>query len=332
VTEAAPVEPSLEFEVLRWPLPPSDQGYGSRMVRLPGTATVLSTSPNGKLYTCDAITGRLRTGKRVAGELRSVVFDDEVGGADGAWALATFGLCRISLDSLARTGENVRKGIGKYQGRMVALSEDMLAVSAFYGRSMTLISRLDATVVKRLRMGAPEVVYTLPDGLHRCWSAHHAVATDIDLRTARCVARHRLPYGKGPAVLGDQVVVLRGERKDDAHAPDVWDIRPTHLVAYDRHTLTELWRTTAPGHGIEVLGQVLDGRITVACHSTVTVVNPSTGGVDGVYRHPGGIGGALLMPEHNTVLLKNRAADPQALTVLRWRPDPKVATVTDTGG
>src|SRR6266545_2412913 len=215
------------------------------MVRLPGTATVLSTSPNGKLYTCDAFTGRLRTGKRVAGELRSVVFDDEVGGADGAWALATFGLCRISLNSLARTGDNVRKGIGKYQGRMVALSEDMLAVSAFYGRSMTLIS---------------------------------------------------------------------------------------HLVAYDRYTLTELWRTTAPGHGIEVLGQDRDGRITVACHSTVTVVNPSTGGVDGVYRHPGGIGGALLMPEHNTVLLKNRAADPQALTVLRWRPDPRVATVTDTGG
>jgi len=158
------------------------------------------------------------------------------------------------------------------------------------------------------------------------------VATDIDLRTARCVAQHRLPYGKGPAVLGDQVVVLRGERKDDAHAPDVWDIRPTHLVAYDRYTLTELWRTTAPGHGIEVLGQDRDGRITVACHSTVTVVNPSTGGVDGVYWHPGGIGGALLMPEHNTVLLKNRAADPQALTVLRWRPDPRVATVTDTGG
>jgi hypothetical protein len=181
-------------------------------------------------------------------------------------------------------------------------------------------------------MGAPEVVYTLPDGLHRCWSAHHAVATDIDLRTARCVARHRLTYGKGPAVVGDQVVVLQGEREDDTHAPDVWDIRPTHLVAYDRYTLTELWRTTAPGHGIEVLGQDRDGRITVACHSTVTVIDPCTGGVEGVYRHPGGIGAALLMPEHNTVLLKNRAADRQALTVLRWRPDPRVATVTDTGG
>jgi hypothetical protein len=319
VTDLAPLEPGLEFEVLRWSLPASDSGYGSEMVWVPNTTTILSTTPSGKLYVCDAFTGELRTGKRIAGELRSVVFDDETGRADGAWALATFGLCRISLGSLARTGQNLRKGIGKYQGRMVALSGDVLTVSAYYGRSMALVSRLDGTVMKRLRMGAPELVYPLPDGMHRCWSSHNAVVSDVDLRTARVVARHQVPYGKGPALVGDQVLVLCGDRENDAQAPDVWDVRPTHVVAYDRYTLAELWRASAPRQGIEVLGHDWHRRVVIACRRMVTIINPATRHVEGVYHHPGDLGRALLMPGRNLVLIKNRTVDPQVLTVLRWR-------------
>ncbi len=234
----------MEIETSHWDLPTtSTAGYGSNLVRVPGTTSVLSTLPGGRMYLCDVLTGEIRTGQRLAGELRAVVFDGgHVGRADGAWALATFGLCRISLASLTRTGENIRQGLGKYQGRMVALSHDVLGISSFYGKSLILVSRHDGTVLKRLRMGAPALVYPLPGGRHRCWSPHNAVATDLDLASARCVARHPLPYGKGPVLIGDQVLALTGEREDMPGVPDVWDVRSRHVTTFDAWTLTELHR------------------------------------------------------------------------------------------
>lgn len=312
---------AVEFEVLRRALPSSSSsGYGSAMVRVPNSTTVLSTLPSGKLYICEPLTGDLRAGGRLAGELRGVVFDDgETNGATEAWALATFGLCRISVDSLTRTGENFRQGIGKYQGRMVALSQGVLGISAFYGRSMILVARRDGKVIKRLRMGAPELVYPLRDGRHRCWSLHHAVATDVDLPSERCVARLPLPYGKGSTLAGDHVVTLCGERRDMVGVPNVWDVDPTHVIAFDADTLTQVWRANAPEQSIEVLGQDTSGRIVIASRRAISVLSPATLEIEGTYDHHAKLGGALLIPEHNCVVVQNQVEDADGYSVVRWR-------------
>ena len=311
----------MEIETLRWDLPTtSTAGYGSDLIRVPNTTNVLSTLPGGKMYICDALTGKVRTGQRLAGELRGVVFDgEEQGRADGAWALTTYGLCRISLTSLTRTSENIRQGIGKYQGRMVALSHDLLGISSYYGRSLILVSRHDGTVIKRLRMGAPALVYSLPDGRHRCWSPHNAVATDVDLASARCVARHPLPYGKGPALVGDQVLALSSAREDMPGVPNVWDVRSRHVMAFDAWTLTELRRTEAPEGSIEVLGADIEGRVLVTSRRAVTVLTPGSFDVEDVYRHHANLGGAVLLPEYNCAVLQSSIITGDGLTVIRWK-------------
>ncbi|MEV0291846.1 hypothetical protein AB0H36_47680 [Kribbella sp. NPDC050820] len=305
---------------MRRALPRSSRsGYGSAMVRVPNSSTVISTLPGGKLYVCEPLTRDLQAGMRLAGDLRDVVFDDnETDGATRAWALATFGLCRIDVGSLTRIGENIRRGIGKYQGRMVALSDGVLGISAYHGRSMVLVSRCDGTVIKRLRMGAPELVYPLGDGRHRCWSLYHAVATDLDLRSQRCVARHRLPYGKGPVLVGDRVVALCGEREDTPF-PNVWNIDATHVIAFDADTLTPVWRAEAPEQSIEVLGRDASGRIVIAARRTVSVLSPVTLEVEGTYDHHAELGGALLIPEDNLVVVRDRVHLADSYSVVRWQ-------------
>jgi hypothetical protein len=311
----------VEIETSHWDLPTtSTAGYGSNLVRVPGTTSVLSTLPGGKMYLCDVLTGAMQTGQRLAGELRAVVFDSEEGDrTDGAWALATFGLCRIDLSSLTRTGQNIRQGLGKYQGRMVALSHDVLGISSFYGKSLILVSRHDGTVLKRLRMGAPALVYPLSDGWLRCWSPHNAVATDLDLAAARCVARHPLPYGMGPVLIGDQVLALTGEREDMPGVPDVWDIRPRHVTTFDAWTLTELQRTPAPEDSIEVLGTDVEGRILITSRRMVTFLTPGSFDVETIYQHHANLGGALLLPEHNCTVLQSSITTGDGLTVIRWK-------------
>ncbi|TDO33207.1 hypothetical protein EV643_1335 [Kribbella sp. VKM Ac-2527] len=311
---------AVHFDVLRRALPRSSRsGYGSAMVRVPNSTTVMSTLPGGKLYVCEPLTGDLRAGMRLAGDLRDVVFDDgETNGASEAWALATFGLCRIDVESLTRTGDNVRRGIGKYQGRMVSLSETVLGISAYHGRSMLLVSRRDGTVIQRLRMGAPELVYALGDGRHRCWSPYHAVATDLDVRAQRCVARHPLPYGKGPILAGDQVVVLCGERQDTPF-PNVWNIDPTHVVAFDAGTLTPVWSAAAPEQSIEVLGRDSSGRIVIASRHAISVLNSVALEVEGTYDHHSDLGGALLIPEHNCVVVRDPVHLADSYSVVRWQ-------------
>src|SRR5262249_21794673 len=266
------------------------------------------------------LTGAIRTGQRLAGELRAVVFDGgHVGRDGGAWALTTFGLCRISLASLTRTGENIRQGLGKYQGRMVALSHDVLGISAFFGRSLVLVSRHDGTVLKRVRMGAPALVYPLPDGRHRCWSPHNAVATDLDLASARCAARHPLPHGKGPVLIGDRVLALTGEREDMPGVPDVWDVRPRHVTTFDAWTLTEFRRIPAPEDSIEVLGTDVEGRILITSRRVVTFLTPGGLDVETTYQHHAKLGGALLLPEHNCAVLQSSITTGSGLTVIRWK-------------
>jgi hypothetical protein len=312
---------AVEIETSHWDLPTtSTAGYGSNLVRVPGTTSVLSTLPGGRMYLCDVLTGAIRTGQRLAGELRAFVFDGaHVDRAAGAWALTTFGLCRISLASLTRTGENIRQGLGKYQGRMVALSHDVFGISSFYGRSLILVSRHDGTVLKRLRMGAPALAYPLPDGRHRCWSPHNAVATDLDLASARCAARHPLPYGKGPVLIGDQVLALTGEREDMPGVPNVWDVRSSHVTTFDAWTLTELHRIPAPEDSIEVLGTDVAGRILITSRRAVTFLTPGGFDVETTYQHHANLGGALLLPEHNCAVLQSSITTGNGLTVIRWK-------------
>jgi hypothetical protein len=67
---------AVEIETSHWDLPTtSTAGYGSNLVRVPGTTSVLSTLPGGRMYLCDVLTGAIRTGQRLAGELRAFVFD-----------------------------------------------------------------------------------------------------------------------------------------------------------------------------------------------------------------------------------------------------------------
>jgi len=253
---------------------------------------------------------------RLAGDLRDVVFDAETDGT--AWALATFGLCRIDVGSLTKIGDDIRQGIGKYQWRMLAVSDDVLCISAYQGRSMVLVSRRDGTVIKRLRMGAPELVHRLGDGRHRCWSFHHAVATDLDLRSGRCVARHRTPYGKGLVVVGDQVVALCGEREDTPF-PNVWNIDATHVIAFDADTRTPVRRAEAPEHSIEVLGADAASRIVIAARHTISVLSPVTLEVEGTYDHHADLGGTLLVPEDNLVVVRDPVHLADRYSVVRWQ-------------
>ncbi|WP_344506499.1 hypothetical protein [Dactylosporangium maewongense] len=309
----------MRFETLRWKLPvTSMHGYGANLVRVPGTASVLSTLPGGKLYQCDAFTGSVRVGKAVSGDLRAVVFDGDSGHQDGAWALATFGLCRISLASLSRTSANLRKGLGTYQGRMVALSGDALGISGFLGRSMKLVSRVDGAVLKTVRMGAPALVYRLPDGRQRGWSLYHAVVSDLDVAAARCVARHSMAHGAAPALVGDEVVALCGVREDDARAPNVWDVKPTQLVAFDAYTLQPLRQAAIGADAVEVLGADSAGRIVVGRRGGVTVHRPDTFAVEGTYEHHAPLGDALLLGEHDSVVLRGPVTAGNGLTVVRW--------------
>jgi hypothetical protein len=248
--------------------------------------------------------------------LRDVVFDAETDGT--AWALATFGLCRIDVGSLTKIGDDIRQGIGKYQWRMLAVSDDVLCISAYQGRSMVLVSRRDGTVIKRLRMGAPELVHRLGDGRHRCWSFHHAVATDLDLRSGRCVARHRTPYGKGLVVVGDQVVALCGEREDTPF-PNVWNIDATHVIAFDADTRTPVRRAEAPEHSIEVLGADAASRIVIAARHTISVLSPVTLEVEGTYDHHADLGGTLLVPEDNLVVVRDPVHLADRYSVVRWQ-------------
>ncbi len=311
----------VRFEILRWKLPDTSMnGYGSSLVRQPGSAVVLSTFPSGKLYQCDAFTGDVRVGKAISGELREVVFDGGSGcqDVDGAWALATHGLCRISLSSLSRTSANIRKGLGTYQGRMVALSGDVLGISAFYGRTTKLVSRVDGTMLKTVRMGAPCLVYPLPDGRHRCWSLHHAVVSDLDVAAARCVDRHTLAHGMRPALVGDEVLALCGVRTVDPRTSDVWDVKPTQLVAFDAYTLNPLRQATIGADAVEVLGADTAGRIVISRRHSVTVHRPDTLAVEGSYEHHAPLGDALLLGEHNSVVLRSTVTAGDGLTVVTW--------------
>lgn len=310
----------MDFDVARHPLPTTlSGGYLSSLIALPGAASVLLSLPS-KGATCrlcrvDLVGGRTVTGKGLPGDLRAVVLDDD--SAVAGWALATYGLCRISLDPLARTGEVVRAGIGKHQSHLFALSTDLLGVSQFHGASVSLVSRATGAVVTRLRTGAPALVHDLVDGTKRCWSPHRAGCADLDVDRRGVTARHEIPYGRGPALVGDRMLVVCGERVDNPHAPGVWHTTADELVAFDAHTLAIVARGAAPRTAIEVLGADAAGRIVVSTARGFGLHDPTSLTVVAVHEEPGEIGGAVLLPGTNAVVLQGQIAS-DGLTVVRW--------------
>ncbi|MEV0570018.1 hypothetical protein [Dactylosporangium sp. NPDC050588] len=95
-------------------------------------------------------------------------------------------------------------------------------------------------------------------------------------------------------------------------------MRPTQLVAFDAYTLQPLRQAAIGADAVEVLGADSAGRIVVARRHGVTVHRPDTLAVEGAYEHHAPLGDALLLGEHDSVVLRGPVTAGDGLTVVRW--------------
>jgi hypothetical protein len=90
------------------------------------------------------------------------------------------------------------------------------------------------------------------------------------------------------------------------------------VVAFDPHTLRQVWRAKAPEQSIRVLGQDASRRIVISSRRAISVLSPVSLDIEGVYHHPADLGGAILIAEHNCVLIQDQTEDSDSHSVIRW--------------
>jgi len=82
----------------------------------------------------------------------------------------------------------------------------------------------------------------------------------------------------------------------------------------------ELLQADAQVHGFDAGSfDVVISRFGIASRRAISVLSPATLEIEGTYDHHAKLGGALLIPEHNCVVVQNQVEDADGYSVVRWR-------------
>ncbi|WP_433288140.1 hypothetical protein [Micromonospora sp. CA-244673] len=341
----------MEFEVMRVPLPvqvgPGGWGYGTAIIGLPGTTSVLFTLPGGARTpwcTVDLPTGRILRGTGMPGPLRAALFPSVVADDPRPWVLGAYGLGRLQFEPRPTVTDVVRKSLGKWQTSLVDLGSDLLGVGHRRTRSMALVNALDGRFVKRFRAAGGGIGYGLPNGQVRILGLHHAEACDFDPAAFKVTARHAVPYGTDAVLADDAVIALVGERRDIERVYDVrelpdegtsvlstappaaddvavdlgWNVLPRRVVVCGAIDLRVRREESAPAGTVQILGRDSDGRIVLGTRTGLVLLDQQTLSTVAEYRTVREIGGAGLCAATNAAALIGADEDLSVLTVVRW--------------
>lgn len=315
----------VTFTATRWPLPIAmervDWGYGTSLVMIPDTGSVLLSLPPGRRprwCVADLVTGQLTRGTGMPGHLRAAAFPAPGSADDRPWILGTHGLGRLELKPKATVTDVVRKGIGTYPSNLLPLGPDLLGIGHRRGRSLLLVSTAAGTPVTRLRVAGPAVAYRLPDERIRVLGPHYAEATDIEPARRAVVARHPMPYGKDVHHLDGVVTALLGDRADYERVDGVWDVLPQRVAVLDPGTLRIRAQAPAPPDAVEVLGTDRHGGAVLATHHGLVLLDPATLAATASYHLPKRIRGAALRPGHNLACVLGGDENDDALYTITW--------------
>ena len=294
------------MKVTRLPLPPRAHpnagSYGTSLVRIPDTTSLIMSLPSGGASTpwcvVDVVSGDVRRGVGMPGDLRAVLHAD----GEPPWALATYGLGRLHFEPKPRVTDVVRKGIGKYHTTLIRVDDELLGIGHRDRQTLHLVSAADGTPVRRIKVRGPHLAYRLANGLLRVVGVFEGEATDLDTTTRRVTARHPLPEGTSAFHHGDTLLVLRGE-----------------FAVLDAETFAVRRVGPVPEDAVEIAGVDRDGRIVVGTTSGFVLVDPDSFEVLDRFTLPELIDGVGLLSEHNTagVLMLDLDGD-DALHVVRW--------------
>lgn len=314
---------SLRFQVTPIRLPTSGQyvgTWGSGLVAHPDRPTVMMSLPRGAgllpWVTVDLENEAIRVSKGLRGELR-----DGLASGDEALCLTTHAVCRLRLFPEPEVLATYRpKGLGTYLWRMLDFGPELIAVTGWASKSVLVLSRSDGSVVKRIAAIAPQSSARINDKVVRLFAFHGGEILDVDLRTLKPIARHRVPDGTRAAVSNGEIFTILGPRRAaDPHVDlkQVWRIEPKELVVFSPD-LEVARRVPAPSRAREILA-VTDGVIVIATDRGVALVGASDlreiGAVDiegsDVWQH------AFTCRTRSVVVSPTRFV-PSQLKVIRW--------------
>lgn len=294
------------FDITRLPLPrrahPNAGSYGTSLVRIPETTSLIMSLPSGGASTpwcvVDVVSGEVRRGVGMPGDLRAVVHN----GTEPPWALATYGLGRLHLEPKLRVTDVVRKGIGKYRTTLIRVDHELLGIGHRDGKTLLLVSAVDGTPVRRIKLKGPHLAYRLANGLLRVVGVFEGEATDFDTTTRQVTARHPLAEGTSALHHGDELLVLRSE-----------------FAVLDAESFAVRRVGPVPEGAVEIAGIDRDGRIVVGTTNGFVLVDPDSFAVLDRVELPQLIDGVGLLPEHNAagLLVLDHEGD-DALHAVRW--------------
>ncbi|WP_130341871.1 hypothetical protein [Herbihabitans rhizosphaerae] len=320
-------------------------GYGTALIPMPGTASVLLSLPsNGSRCpwcVVDLNTGATVRGTAMPGDLRAAVFASDAEDPR-PWVLATYGLGRLELEPRPRITDVTRKGIGKYQAELFDVGHGLLGISHRMSKSLLLVSASDGSRVKRLAMPGAHLAVPLPNGHMRFLGLHHGGACDVDVSAAKVVRRYQVPHGTDARLAGDRIVALVGERRevrpvragetpvpgapivmlagpDDGTDPDLgfW-VDTDEIVVLDADTMEVRRRVPAPPSAVRVLGEDSTGRIVVGTNRGFALLSPDSLHVVTAYQRPYEITAAVSCPGTDMVAVLVDDPEDRALYTLRW--------------
>lgn len=333
------------------PLPvqagPGGWGYGTAIIGLPGTTSVLFTLPGGARTpwcTADLATGRILRGTGMPGPLRAALFPPAEADDPRPWVLGAYGVGRLQFEPRPTVTDVVRKGLGKWQTDLVDLGAGLLGVGHRLARSMALVNALDGRFVKRIRAAGGGIGYGLPDGRVRILGLHHAEACDFDAASVKVASRHAVPYGTDAVLADDAVVALVGERRDIERVYDVrdlpdegtavlstsplaaddvavdlgWDVLPRRVVVFGAVDLKVRREAPTPPGAVQILGRDSDGRVVLGTRTGLVILDQQTLSTIAEYRTMRPIDGAGLCAATNAAALIGSDEDPSVLTIVRW--------------
>ncbi|MFC0531325.1 hypothetical protein [Phytohabitans kaempferiae] len=315
----------IRFAATRWRLPitmnPINWAYGTSLVPIPDTTSVLMSLPSGgrpRWCVVDLVTGQMTGGTGMPGHLRAAAFPTPGRGDDRPWVLGTHGLGRLELAPKSTITEVTRKGIGTYPSTLLPLGDGLLGIGHRHGRSLLLVSTSDGAPVIRLKVAGPDIAYPLSDQRIRILGPHHAQATDVDVTTVKVVARHQMPYGKHVHHANSAVTALLGERAGYENAGGVWHIVPRRVAVLDPQSLTTGREAPAPPDAVEVLGSDQDDRLVITNHHGLVLLDPATLAPAATYQLSRRIRGAALCPGRNLAALLGGDDQDDALHMVTW--------------
>lgn len=294
------------FEVTHLPLPrrvhPNAGSYGTSLVRVPGTTSLIMSLPSAGASrpwcVADIVSGEITRGVGMPGDLRAVLHN----GDEPPWALAIYGLCRLHLEPRPHVTDVVRKGIGKYHTTLIRVDDELLGIGHRNRGTLLLVSAVDGTPVRRIKVKGPHLAYRLANGLLRIVGVFEGEATDLDTTTRRVTVRHPLLAGTSAFHHGDELLVLRGE-----------------FAVLDAETFAVRRVGPVPEDAVEIAGIDRDGRIVVGTTNGFMLVDPDSFAVLDRVELPQLIDGVGLLPEHNAagLLVLDHDGD-DALHAVRW--------------